>query len=139
MRILGISCYFHDASAALFENGLLVAAAEEERFSRKKHDFGFPHRAIQFCLNQSKITGKEIDHVVFFEKPFVKFDRLLQTTLRSYPLTYDLFRQSMQAWLFDKLGVKNLIARTLGIDANRILFSEHHLSHASSAFLFPIR
>ena len=76
MFILGISCYFHDAAAVLLEDGVLVAAAEEERFSRKKHDFDFPHNAISFCLAQGKITGKDLDYVVFFEKPFAKFDRL---------------------------------------------------------------
>ena len=82
MRILGISCYFHDASAALLEDGVLVAAAEEERFTRKKHDFEFPHNAINFCLQQANVSGKELDHVVFFEKPFIKFCRLLKKALK---------------------------------------------------------
>ncbi|MCH8063633.1 MAG: hypothetical protein IH861_14150, partial [Chloroflexi bacterium] len=85
MRILGISCYFHDASAALLEDGVLVAAAEEERFTRIKHDFGYPENAIQFCLDQAGVTGEDIDYVVFFEKPFVKFDRLLKTALQGFP------------------------------------------------------
>ena len=134
MRILGISCYFHDAAAALLEDGMLVAAAEEERFTRKKHDFKFPHKAIEFCLRQAKITGKELDYVVFFEKPFLKFDRLMRTALEGYPKTYRLFVQSMRTWLLDKLWIKSLIASTLGIDSKRILFSEHHLSHAASAY-----
>lgn len=134
MRILGISCYFHDASAALFEDGRLIAAAEEERFSRKKHDYEYPTNAIDFCLASAGIKGEELDFVVFFEKPFVKFERLLKTALHGFPRTYGLFVQSMRTWLFDKLWIKSLIARSLGIDPKKIMFSEHHLSHASSAF-----
>ena len=134
MRILGISCYFHDASAALIENGVLVAAAEEERFTRIKHDFEFPENAIKFCLGFAGITGQDIDHVVFFEKPFVKFDRLLKTSLSGFPGTYNMFAQSMRTWLFDKLWIKSLISKSVGIDAKKILFSEHHLSHAASAY-----
>ena len=85
MYILGISCYFHDAAAALMEDGRLVAAAEEERFTRKKHDFEFPHNAVRFCLEQANIRGKDLDYVVFFEKPFTKFDRLLKTSLQAFP------------------------------------------------------
>ena len=81
MRILGISCYFHDAAAALLEDNVLIAAAEEERFSRIKHDYQFPHNAVRFCLKQGNITGKQLDYAVFFEKPFVKFDRLLRTSM----------------------------------------------------------
>jgi carbamoyltransferase len=134
MRILGISCYFHDASAALLEDGALIAAAEEERFSRKKHDYNFPHQAISFCLEQAGISGKELDYVVFFEKPFVKFDRLMKTALSGFPGTYWPFVQSMRAWLFDKLWVKSFIAKSLGVSPDQILFSEHHLSHAASAY-----
>jgi len=134
MRILGISCYFHDSAAALLEDGVLVAAAEEERFTRKKHDFEFPHNAIRFCLEHQGITGKDLDHVVFFEKPFTKFDRLLRTSLAGFPKTYWMFVQSMRTWLLDKLWVKSLIAKSVGIDSNKILFSEHHLSHAASAY-----
>ena len=134
MRILGISCYFHDASACLLEDGVLVAAAEEERFTRKKHDFEFPYNAIRFCLQQGKITGKDLDYVAFFEKPFVKFDRILKTALQGFPKTYWMFVQSMRTWLSDKLWIKSLIAREVGIAPDRILFSEHHLSHAASAY-----
>ena len=94
MHILGISCYFHDASAALLEDGILVAAAEEERFTRKKHDYEFPHNAINFCLEQAGIDGQDLDYVVFFEKPFVKFDRLLKTAIQGFPKTYKMFVQS---------------------------------------------
>ena len=134
MRILGISCYFRDASAALLENGVLIAAAEEERFTRIKHDYGFPHQAIEFCLRQGQIVGKDLDYVVFFEKPFVKFDRLLRTSLQGFPKTYSMFVQSMRTWMLDKLWVKSLIAKSVGIDPKQILFSEHHLSHAASAY-----
>ena len=103
MRILGISCFFHDAAAALLEDGVLVAAAEEERFTRKKHDYEFPYNAIRFCLEQRKLTGKDLDYLVFFEKPFVKFDRLLRTSLQGFPKTQRLFVQSMRTWLIDKL------------------------------------
>ncbi|MCH7626302.1 MAG: hypothetical protein IIC83_10295 [Chloroflexi bacterium] len=134
MLILGISCYFHDASAALLEDGVLVAAAEEERFTRIKHDYDYPKNAIQFCMDQAGVTGADIDYVVFFEKPFVKFDRLLRTALQGFPKTYWMFVQSMRTWLFDKLWIKSLISRSVGIDSKKILFSEHHLSHAASAY-----
>ena len=99
MHILGLSCYFHDASAAILRDGTLIAAAEEERFSRVKHDFGFPSRAIAFCLEQAGIEGKDVDHVAFFEKPFVKFDRILQTTFAEVPKSGAVFRQAITAWM----------------------------------------
>ena len=101
MRILGISCYFHDAAAALLEDGGLVAAAEEERFTRKKHDYQFPKYSIDFCLRHGGVTGKDLDYVVFFEKPFAKFDRLLRTTLQGFPQSYSMFVQSMRTWMMD--------------------------------------
>ena len=134
MRILGISCYFHDAAAVLLDDGVLVAAAEEERFTRKKHDFEFPYNAISYCLQQGHITGKDLGYAVFFEKPFNKFDRLLRTSFQGFPKTYGLFVQSMRTWLLDKLWVKSLIAKTTEVEPARILFSEHHLSHAASAY-----
>jgi len=134
MKILGISCYFHDAAAALTDNGVLVAAAEEERFSRKKHDYDFPLNAIQFCLNEAKIEGKDLDYVVFFEKPFTKFDRLMKSSLKGFPKSYWLFVQSMRTWLVDKIWIKSLISSSLGIDTKRIIFSDHHMSHAASSY-----
>jgi carbamoyltransferase len=134
MRILGISCYFHDASAALLEDGVLIAAAEEERFTRKKHDYNFPQNAIDFCLRKGNIKSNDLDYVVFFEKPFVKFDRILNTSIHSFPRTNKLFAQSMRNWLLDKLWIKSLIRKSLGVAADRILFSDHHLSHAASSF-----
>ena len=134
MRILGISCYFHDAAAALLDNGVLVAAAEEERFTRKKHDYEFPENAINFCLQQGNITGQDLDYVAFFEKPFIKFDRLMKSALQGFPKSYSMFVQSMRTWLLDKLWIKSIIAKNVGIDPDRILFSEHHLSHGASAY-----
>jgi len=134
MYILGISCYFHDASAALIKDGVLIAAAEEERFSRIKHDYEFPEKAIEFCLAQAGITGKDLEYVVFFEKPFLKMDRLLRTALKGFPKTYGMFVQSMRTWLMDKLWIKSRIGKSVGVKQSQILFSEHHLSHAASAF-----
>lgn len=96
---LGVSCYYHDAAAALLRDGVLVAAAEEERFSRIKHDSGFPKNAIQFCLDQVGLQGKDLDYVVFYEKPFRKFDRILMTTLQTYPQSWKVFRESMLSWM----------------------------------------
>ena len=135
MHILGVSCYYHDAAAALLQDGMLVAAAEEERFSRVKHDFSFPRHAIQFCLDQSGISGKDIDYVVFFEKPFRKLDRILMTILQTYPQSWRLFRESMISWMIDKLWVGMTLEKELGIGKDKLLFCEHHLAHAASAYL----
>jgi len=134
MYILGISCYYHDAAAVLLNDGALVAAAEEERFTRKKHDFDFPKQAIQFCLDQAGITGNDLDYVVFFEKPFRKLDRILMMTLQTYPQSYKVFRESMITWMVDKLWVASKIEDEIGVAPEKILFSEHHLSHAASAY-----
>lgn len=134
--ILGISCYYHDAAAALICDGEVIAAAEEERFSRIKHDFGFPKLAIQFCLEQAGITGADLDHVVYFEKPFRKLDRILMMSFQTYPQSWKVFRESMMTWTMDKMWVASKIQSELGdIPKEKILFSEHHLSHAASAFL----
>ena len=134
MDVLGISCYFHDAAAALLRDGRLVAAAEEERFSRKKHDYEFPQRAIDFCLGAAGIEARDLDYVVFFEKPFVKFERLLLTSMQTFPASHRVFREAMVTWLGDKLWVKHLLQRRLGVPPAKVLFNEHHLSHAASAF-----
>ncbi|MCX8072598.1 MAG: hypothetical protein N3C12_09125 [Candidatus Binatia bacterium] len=134
MRILGISCFYHDAAAALLVDGQLVAAAEEERFSRKKHDADFPRLAIDFCLKQAGLRATDLDYVVFYEKPFVKFERILMTALQAVPKTWRVFGDAMSTWLLDKLWVKNLICSELAVPADKVLFSEHHLSHAASAF-----
>ena len=134
MDILGISCYFHDAAAALLRDGKLVAAAEEERFTRKKHDYEFPQHAIDFCLKAGGILAAELDYVVFFEKPFVKFERLLLSSMQTFPRSHRVFREAMITWLADKLWIKTLIQKRLGVSPAKILFSAHHLSHAASAF-----
>src|SRR5256712_2422496 len=134
MNILGISCFFHDAAAALVQDGIVTAAAEEERFSRVKHAAGFPRRAIEFCLRRGKVRAEALDGVVFYEKPFLKLDRLLMSTLQTFPRSFRLFRESMVGWLGENLWVKGLIARRTGIPAEKILFSSHHMSHAASAF-----
>jgi carbamoyltransferase len=135
MHILGISCFYHDAAAALLRDGELIAASEEERFSRKKHDSDFPRLAIRYCLETAGISAGDLDYVVFYEKPFVKFERILTTSLQVVPKSWKVFGDAMTTWLLDKLWVKNLIRQELGLPSERILFSEHHLSHAASTFL----
>ena len=134
MNILGISCYFHDAAAALLRDGQLVAAAEEERFTRKKHDYEFPSRAIDFCLKTAGIQTADLDYVVFFEKPFLKFERLLLSSMQTFPRSHGVFREAMVTWLGDKLWIRHLIQKSLGVSPSKIIFSEHHLSHAASSF-----
>jgi len=136
MYILGISCYYHDSAAALLKDGKLVAAALEERFSRKKHDYSFPYNAINFVLQEAGIEPRQLDYAVFYEKPFLKFERIIKQVFSSFPETLPVFRESMSVWLKDKLWIKALIQKTLDISEDRILFSHHHLSHAASAF-FP--
>ena len=134
MHILGISCHYHDSAAALLCGGGLVAAAQEERFSRRKHDASFPVRAINFCLEQAGIGPGDLDYAVFYEKPFLKAERLMTSVLATFPRSLRLFRDGMNLWLKEKVWVKEYIRRHLGIDPKRILFVEHHLSHAASAF-----
>lgn len=134
MHILGISCFFHDAAAALLRDGEIVAAAEEERFSRKKHDYGFPVNAIEFCLQTGGIPGEALDLVVFFEKPFLKFERILLSAMQTFPKSRRVFQESMITWLSDKLWIKHLMMERVGIPADRVAFSKHHLSHAASSF-----
>ncbi|MCZ6659886.1 MAG: carbamoyltransferase [bacterium] len=134
MDILGISCYYHDAAAALIRDGQLIAAAEEERFSRLKHDSSFPAHAIRFCLEAGGIDARDLDYVVFYEKPFLKFERILLTALQTAPRSWRVFRESMVHWLLDKLWIKGRLRNDLGVEPEKILFCEHHLSHAASAF-----
>ena len=134
MYILGISCFFHDAAAALIKDGVVVAAAEEERFTRKKHDFEFPSRTIDYLLATEGITANDLEYVAFFEKPFVKFERILMTSLQMFPRGARVFREAMVTWLLDKLWVSALITERIGVPRDQILFSEHHLSHAASTF-----
>jgi carbamoyltransferase len=134
MRILGVSCYYHDAAAVLIHDGMLVAAAEEERFSRKKHDYSFPRLAIEFCLRQGGVRGNDLDYVVFHEKPLAKFDRILMTVLAEYPTAWKAFREAMIAWFHEKLWIRGQLVSFLGVPPGQVLFVEHHLSHAASAF-----
>ena len=143
MKILGLSAFYHDSAAALVVDGELVAAAQEERFTRKKHDSGFPINAAHFCLESAGLSPAEVDHVAFYDKPFLKFERLLETYLTFAPRGFQSFRHALPVWIKEKLFQKDLIAKEIGaqfgkeIDwTSRLLFSEHHLSHAASAF-FP--
>ena len=142
MRILGISAFYHDSAAALLDDGRIVAAAQEERFTRKKHDARFPLHAIRYCLAEGGIAVGDLDRVVFYDKPFVKFERLLETYLSFAPRGYKTFRMAIPLWLREKLFLKDLLLKELrkisgsGKWNEELLFSEHHLSHAASAF-FP--
>ncbi|MBL28842.1 MAG: hypothetical protein CMM50_14970 [Rhodospirillaceae bacterium] len=142
MRVLGVSAFYHDSAAALIEDGRVVAAAQEERFSRQKHDAGFPAQAIAYCLEEGGIELGTVDQVVFYEKPFLKFERLLETYLAMAPRGFASFCRAMPLWLREKLFQKDLLRKELAAFdpafdwRSRLLFSEHHLSHAASAF-FP--
>jgi carbamoyltransferase len=142
MRILGLSAFYHDSAAALLDDGRIVAAAQEERFTRKKHDAGFPRHAVEYCLAAAGIGLDQVDHIAFYDKPFIKFERLLETYLAFAPKGFTSFRMAMPVWLKEKLFQKRLLAeklRALGGERDlesRLLFAEHHQSHAASAF-FP--
>ncbi len=133
MNILGISAFYHDSAACLVQDGKIIAAAQEERFTRKKHDPGFPKQAIEFCLKQGKITTEKIDYVVFYEKPFIKFDRLLETYLQFAPSGYPSYIKAIPSWVKKKLWMKDTIRTELQYKG-KMLFPEHHESHAASAF-----
>jgi carbamoyltransferase len=142
MIVLGISAFYHDSAAALLRDGKVIGAAQEERFTRKKHDAGYPKNAIEYCLKEGGITLGEVDYVAFYDKPFLKFERLLETYLAFAPRGFESFRMAIPIWLREKLFLKDLLIKELSRNApdydweNRLLFSEHHLSHAASAF-FP--
>lgn len=135
MNILGLSCYYHDAAAALLQDGNLIAASEEERFSRAKHDSSFPARAIEFCLQRGKLQMEDIDYVVFYEKPFLKFRRIIETALATYPQSPLRFADSTVSWFRERLWIKDRIITELGVEPRQVLFVDHHASHAASAFL----
>ncbi|MBC7933708.1 MAG: carbamoyltransferase [Rubrivivax sp.] len=135
MYILGISAYYHDSAACLVRDGEVVAAAQEERFTRKKHDHRFPASAVEFCLKHARITPAELDHVAFYDKPLIKFERLLETYLDYAPRGLRSFLMAMPLWLREKLWIREQIGRGAGF-AGKVLFTEHHESHAASAF-FP--
>lgn len=134
MYILGIICYYHDSSAALLKNGVIVAAAQEERFTRKKHDTSFPINAIEYCLKSQNITINDVDYAGFYEKPFLKFERVLSQHLEMFPKSFKTFLSSMPSWINEKLRVVKKIKKELNYRGD-ILFIEHHLAHAASAFL----
>lgn len=140
MNILGISAFYHDSAAAILVDGEIIAAAQEERFTRKKHDAVYPRQAVDFCLQQARTTIDKIDYVVFYDKPFLKFERLLETFLAIAPKGLQSFRLAMPIWLREKLFLKDLLVNELKShpggfsDTDRLLFAEHHISHAASAF-----
>jgi Predicted carbamoyl transferase, NodU family len=133
MNILGISCFYHDSAAALMKDGILVAAAQEERFTRKKHDQDFPTNAIHYCLQEGGIQAQDLDYIGFYDKPFTKFERLLTTYIATFPISLPSFLKAMPVWLKEKLWIPQKMREELG-DAGKLLFVEHHLSHAASAF-----
>jgi carbamoyltransferase len=133
MFILGISCFYHDSAAALLQDGLVVAAAEEERFSRRKHDNGFPRQAIAFCLQKAGITGDDLDYVVFYEKSVVKFERVLMSALATVPRSWKVFGEAMINYFDEKLWIKSILMHEIGVPAEKVLFTDHHMSHAASA------
>lgn len=135
MDILGISCFYHDAAACLLRDGEILAAAEEERFSRKKHDADFPARAVQYCLDAAGIEAHDLDYVIFYEKPLLKFERILASCGATFPHSRVPFVRAMQVWLASKLWTTRLIRQHVD-HGGPILFGEHHLSHAASAY-FP--
>src|SRR5438105_14289985 len=140
MHVLGVSAFYHDSAAALVADGHIVAAAQEERFTRKKHDSGFPEHAIRYCLEEGGVELGQIDAVVFYDKPFLKFERLLETYLAFAPRGFRSFRMALPLWLKEKLFQKRLLRQELeklapdGAWEERLLFAEHHQSHAASAF-----
>ena len=135
--ILGISAFYHDSAAALVVDGDIVAAAQEERFTRKKHDYNFPQNAVDYCLREAGLSPGDLDYVGFYDKPLTKFERLLETYLAFVPAGYRSFRQAMPLWLKSKLHLPREISRGLhGKYAGRYVFTDHHESHAASAF-FP--
>ena len=133
MYILGISAYYHDSAAVLIENGRLVAAAEEERFTRKKHDNAFPFDAIKYCLDTAEISVDKVNFIAYYEKPLVKFERMVQTFVETYPFSYVPFWRSIPDWITKKLSVKSTIRKKLKYKG-KIIFVPHHEAHASSAF-----
>lgn len=134
MYILGIACYYHDASACLLKDGEIIAAAEEERFTRKKHDTSFPINAISYCLKEAGITGRQLDYIGFYEKPLLKFERYISQHLEKFPWSYISFLKSMPSWMNEKLRVPTTIRKKLKYHGP-ILFIDHHLAHAASSYL----
>jgi len=136
MYILGISCFYHDASAALLKDGKIVAAAQEERFTRKKHDVNFPEKAIEYCLKSQNISIQDINYIGFYEKPFLKFERFLYQHLQYFPKSYKVFLGSMPNWITEKLRIIKIIRKKLKYKKD-VFFIQHHMAHASGFFLSP--
>jgi carbamoyltransferase len=134
-KILGLSFFYHDSGAVLLSDGVPLAMAGEERFSGKKNDSGFPEGAIDFVLESTGTKKEEIDYVVFYEKPFLKLERIFKTVLSNFPFSLSVFRSAVKGLFIDKVWVRDLVSKKLGIDHKRILFSEHHLSHAAASYL----
>src|SRR5678815_160984 len=135
MKILGISAHYHDAAAALLVDGLPVASVQEERLSRRKNDAAFPMGAIEWCLEQGGLEPDDLDAVVFYERPMLKFDRILTCTLRAFPRSWRSFPQAMKNSLGDKVWARGIISSQLGVPRGKILFTDHHQAHAAAAFL----
>ena len=135
MNILGISAFYHDSAACLVTDGNIVAAAQEERFTRKKHDFNFPNHAISYCLEEGNLKVSDLDYIAFYDKPFIKFERILETYLAYAPFGIQSFIKAIPLWIKQKLFMKEFIKKELGYDG-KILFTEHHEAHAASSF-FP--
>jgi carbamoyltransferase len=133
--VLGLSCFYHDSAAALLKDGVVIAAGQEERFSRKRHDSGFPEKAIQYVLHQAGIKPEQLDAVGFYDKPLLKFERMLSTYVATFPRSFGSFRKAMPLWLHEKLWVPSIIRKELKPYKGPILFAEHHMSHAASCFL----
>ncbi|HYN43147.1 MAG TPA: carbamoyltransferase N-terminal domain-containing protein, partial [Thermoanaerobaculia bacterium] len=134
-RILGLSAYYHDSAAALVVDGEIVAAAQEERFTRKKHDAGFPRQAALWCLKEGGIEPASLDALAFYDKPLLKFERILSTYVATFPNSFNSFRKAIPLWLHEKLWVPSTIRKELKPYKGPILFAEHHMSHAASCFL----
>ena len=132
--ILGISALYHDAAAVLLRDGVIVGAAQEERFSRVKHDPSLPRRAAAWCLAEAGIRAEDLDYLVFYEKPLRKFERILATSVATFPRSWGAFPRQMRSWLGDKLWLRTNLCEAFGVRPDRVLFCEHHLSHAASAF-----
>ena len=137
--ILGISAFYHDSAAALVVDGKIVSAAQEERFTRKKHDSSYPSQAIKYCLNESNLSLEEVDFIAFYDKPFLKFERLIETYFVYAPKGLQSFIMAMSVWLQSKLFLKNILTKEFkkidrNFNSDKLRFGEHHFSHAASAF-----
>ena len=137
--ILGISAFYHDSATALIIDGEIIAAAQEERFTRKKHDASYPANAINYCLSEANLSLEQVNYIAFYDKPFLKFERLLETYVALAPKGLKSFRMAMPIWLREKLFLKDVLIKEIkkvdkNFDTDKLMFGEHHFSHAASAF-----